>query len=156
LSSTCGHSATHPCRQCTVSKDLLFDSTWICALHERREENHLALLRHCSNLEERQKSELIKQTGWRLERSPFEGLRFDCTRQMPPDPYHLLLENLCKPFFQGVYNKLLNEGEREMVSARFHSLDYPRGMPKLAFPFNARLPDRFGFTQVNRLFLMCL
>jgi hypothetical protein len=73
---------------------------------------------------------------------------FDAPQQTPHEPYHLLLENLAKPLLLGFYQHCLSDSEQRLVDARFHALDYARGMLKIPYPFNSRLPARFGLSQV--------
>lgn len=143
-----GHSASFPCRHCTVSKDKLFDASFDIKIHARRQAHHDAFLASLDGMTPAQIIEACKKTGWRNQPAPLRAITFDACQQTAQDPMHLLLENLAKPLFLGCYQLLLTSTGQEEVSARFHALDYPRGMTKIPFPFNSRLPERFGMSQV--------
>jgi len=125
----------------------LFDPKYDIVTNERRQAHHTAFLAEIKDKSEAVQKQMSTDTGWRLPPSPVAGIVFDGPRQTPPEAMHLLLENLSKPLTLGLY-RLLPELGQSIVDGRFPELHYPRGMPKIAFPFNSKLPERFGMSQV--------
>jgi len=151
-----GHSASIPCRHCFCPKDRLFDPTYNVSTNCRRHAQHIAFLASLEGKSDAEIEAACKATGWRPTSSPLAGLRsFDPPQQIVQEPYHLLLENLAKPLFFGFY-QCLKEWLRGVADLRFHALDYPRGLSRIAFPFNSRLPERFGMSQVRELCVLRL
>lgn len=144
-----GTSAKLPCRACYASKEDLFDPDYDIVANQRRQSHHDAFLVSIEGKSDAEKKEACTKTGWRAEMSPFAGIQFDAPRQTPAEPYHLLLENIWKPLVLGIFQKVLTENAQRLVEDRFRALDYPRGMPKVPFPFYSKLPQRFGMMQVQ-------
>jgi hypothetical protein len=131
-----------------VSKDELLDVKYDIGANQRRQAHHEAFLKSIEGKSAAEKGKACTATGWRAEPTPFTGLPFDACLQLTPEPYHLVLENICKPLMLGLF-LLLSLPLQRLVELRFHALDCPRSMIKLAFPFVSRLPKRFGMMQVR-------
>ena len=151
-----GHSANLPCRHCFVPKERLFDPRYDTVLNARRQAQQTAFRAQLdAKATDSERTKACSETGWRDEEPPLFGVHVDECVQCPQEPYHLLLESLAKPYITGLYSILLTEKQQRMVDARFHALDYPRGMQKIPYPFNNRLPERFGMMQVSSVFCSC-
>jgi hypothetical protein len=118
----------------------------------RRQAHQEAFMAECANQAPSAIQKLASQTGWRNIRSPLHSLTFDACKQTPQEPLHLLLENIAKALFLGLFTIILTDAQRTILTARFHGLDYPRGMIKIPFPFNSKMPERFGMSQVSSWF----
>lgn len=146
-----GHSANLPCRHCFVAKADLFNPSYDVLLNARRQQHQEAFYHEHGDLKGTELTKKCTETGWRAEVLPLSSLNFDACQQVSQEPMHLVLENICKPLFIGMYQVILTESEQEELSARFHAFKYPRGLLKIPFPLNSKMPERFGMTQVLSL-----
>jgi len=151
--SNMGHSANLGCGRCFCPKDKFFDVAYDIDVNARRQSQQAAFRADLDSKDptDAERAQASTDTGWRSDVPPLHGVHVDCCVQLPQEPYHLLLENLAKSLILGMYRLLLNAKQQRMVDARFHALDYPRGMQKIPFPFNTRLPERFGMMQFFNL-----